>query len=95
MIHDNLELMTKLNPLPTPPMTDDMSRLLQRVARSFALSVKVLPSELRVPVALGYLLARASDTIAGAGEALMSFSLVGLAVMAWPWRGLRDSHSPD
>lgn len=38
--------------------------LLRSVSRSFYLSMKVLPREMREPVSLGYLLARASDTIA-------------------------------
>src|SRR5260370_30180917 len=38
--------------------------ILARVSRSFYLSVRILPKRLRDPVALGYLLARASDTIA-------------------------------
>ena len=38
--------------------------LLRQVSRSFYLSMKVLPLEMREPVSLGYLLARASDTIA-------------------------------
>lgn len=48
----------------TPPAPADWQRLLSGVARSFALSVKVLPAHLRAPVTLGYLLARASDTLA-------------------------------
>ena len=38
--------------------------VLGSVSRSFYLSVRILPKRLRDPVALGYLLARASDTIA-------------------------------
>ena len=38
--------------------------VLKRVSRSFYLSVRVLPSGMREPVALAYLLARAADTIA-------------------------------
>jgi farnesyl-diphosphate farnesyltransferase len=40
--------------------------LLRRVSRSFFLSVWLLPAGLRRPVAVGYLLARASDTLADA-----------------------------
>jgi farnesyl-diphosphate farnesyltransferase len=40
------------------------STILRRVSRSFYLSIRLLPKKLRDPVALGYLLARASDTIA-------------------------------
>lgn len=51
-------------PTPPAPAPADWQRLLSGVARSFALSVKVLPTHLRAPVTLGYLLARASDTLA-------------------------------
>ena len=45
--------------------TNAMSKdLLRQVSRSFYLSMKMLPHEMREPVSLGYLLARASDTIA-------------------------------
>jgi farnesyl-diphosphate farnesyltransferase len=43
-----------------------MLPLLKGVSRSFYLSIRLLPSGLRSPVTLGYLLARASDTIADA-----------------------------
>lgn len=39
-------------------------RLLRDVSRSFYLSIRVLPRPMRRPVALAYLLARASDTLA-------------------------------
>jgi farnesyl-diphosphate farnesyltransferase len=38
--------------------------LLSRVSRSFDLSIRLLPSALQAPVAIGYLLARATDTVA-------------------------------
>ena len=38
--------------------------LLKSVSRSFYISIRLLPKALREPVALGYLLARTSDTIA-------------------------------
>lgn len=40
------------------------SEILRSVSRSFYLSIRVLPSGLREPIALAYLLARATDTIA-------------------------------
>lgn len=43
--------------------------LLKKTARSFYLTICLLPKPLREPVALAYLLARASDTIADEGEA--------------------------
>ena len=39
-------------------------QLLRRVSRSFDLSIRLLPSALQAPVAIGYLLARATDTVA-------------------------------
>jgi farnesyl-diphosphate farnesyltransferase len=41
--------------------------LLNDHARTFALTLRILPRSLREPLVLGYLLARASDTIADAG----------------------------
>jgi farnesyl-diphosphate farnesyltransferase len=38
--------------------------LLSRVSRSFDLSIRLLPNALQAPVAIGYLLARATDTVA-------------------------------
>jgi farnesyl-diphosphate farnesyltransferase len=38
--------------------------LLRSVSRSFYLSIRILPARLREPVALGYLLARTTDTVA-------------------------------
>lgn len=43
--------------------------LLKRVARSFQLSLRILPSSIRSTLTLAYMLARASDTIADASSA--------------------------
>ena len=43
-----------------------LTTLLKSVSRAFYLSVRVLPSRMREPVAIAYLLARAADTIADA-----------------------------
>jgi len=43
--------------------------LLKRVARSFQLSLRILPASLRPGLSLAYMLARASDTIADASSA--------------------------
>jgi len=40
------------------------SQILKDVSRSFFLSMRVLPKPMRAPISLGYLLARASDTLA-------------------------------
>src|SRR5436190_24312181 len=45
-------------------MSELRRSILSRVSRSFYLSIRLLPKKLRDPVSLGYLLARASDTIA-------------------------------
>jgi len=42
--------------------------ILRSVSRSFYLSIRLLPTKLRDPIALAYLLARATDTIADATE---------------------------
>jgi farnesyl-diphosphate farnesyltransferase len=42
--------------------------LLRAVSRSFYLSLRILPAPLRDPLSLGYLLARATDTIADTAE---------------------------
>ncbi|MBV8212527.1 MAG: squalene/phytoene synthase family protein [Verrucomicrobia bacterium] len=46
----------------------ELWQLLKGVSRSFYLSVRFLPSRVRPAIALGYLLARASDTIADANS---------------------------
>jgi farnesyl-diphosphate farnesyltransferase len=46
------------------PLAVNELALLKPVSRSFYLSIRLLPSALREPVALAYLLARTSDTIA-------------------------------
>jgi farnesyl-diphosphate farnesyltransferase len=45
-------------------MIESTDQLLRNVSRSFYLSIRALPRALREPVALAYLLARTSDTIA-------------------------------
>ena len=42
--------------------------VLRAVSRSFYLSIRLLPEKLRDPIALAYLLARATDTIADTSE---------------------------
>jgi farnesyl-diphosphate farnesyltransferase len=46
------------------PIKKLRSEVLRSVSRSFYLSIRILPGRLRDPVALAYLLARATDTIA-------------------------------
>src|SRR5256885_8923438 len=49
-------------------LPDLRGSILASVSRSFYLSIRLLPKKLRDPVSLGYLLARASDTIADTAE---------------------------
>ena len=56
--------------------------LLRRVSRSFYLSVFLLPKKLRDPVALGYLLARASDTIADTTDSPIELRMEQLQLLA-------------
>jgi len=46
------------------PAGDLENMILRSVSRSFYLSIRFLPAQLRQPIALAYLLARATDTIA-------------------------------
>ena len=55
--------------MPPPRRPADFDALLRGVSRSFYLSVRLLPPALRRPVALGYLLARATDTVADTAAA--------------------------
>jgi farnesyl-diphosphate farnesyltransferase len=56
--------------------------ILRLVSRSFYLSILFLPNKLRNPVALGYLLARASDTIADTTELPIELRLEKLQLLA-------------
>jgi farnesyl-diphosphate farnesyltransferase len=53
--------------------------LLRSVSRSFYLTIRLLPGELRAPIGLAYLLARASDTIADSARAPAASRRVHLA----------------
>lgn len=51
------------------PVPSDLGKsVLKGVSRSFYLTIRLLPPKMREPIALGYLLARASDTIADTAE---------------------------
>lgn len=47
-----------------PALNAPQRQLLRDVSRSFDLSIRLLPKALQAPVAIGYLLARATDTVA-------------------------------
>ena len=48
----------------TALLTRDQLQLLRGVSRSFYLTIRLLPAALQGPIAVGYLLARATDTVA-------------------------------
>src|ERR1700677_146430 len=50
--------------MPNPNRAFLLGPLLKGVSRSFYLTLRVLPAGMRDPISLGYLLARAADTIA-------------------------------
>src|SRR5205085_8395190 len=66
--------------------------ILARVSRSFYLSIRLLPKILRDPVSLGYLLARASDTIADTTELPVALRTEKLHLLA---RGIQGEALGD
>src|SRR6266568_8910784 len=66
--------------------------ILARVSRSFYLSIRLLPKKLRDPVSLGYLLARASDTIADTAELPIQLRTEKLKLLA---RGIQGEALGD
>jgi farnesyl-diphosphate farnesyltransferase len=70
------------------PNPNDLLALLRGVARSFFVSIRVLPRALRQPIAVAYLLARAADTVADTAQ-LPSAERLDLL------RGLGDAIASD
>lgn len=67
-------------------MPPELETTLRDVSRSFYLTLRLLPSSVRPPISLAYLLARASDTVADAGKALIADRLAALkALMDGTW----------
>jgi len=66
--------------------------ILARVSRSFYLSIRLLPKKLRDPVSLGYLLARASDTIADTTELPLDLRMENLRLLV---RGIQGEALGD
>src|ERR1700745_2322725 len=66
--------------------------ILRQVSRSFYLSIFLLPKKLRDPVSLGYLLARASDTIADTTELPIELRTEKLRLLA---RGIQGKALGD
>ncbi len=69
---------TKCHPRPQHLSQNELQPLLASVSRSFNLSLRFLPSTVREPLGLAYLLARLSDTIADASDAPLHLRLEAL-----------------
>ena len=69
-------------------MRHGLNKLLAAVSRSFYLTIRVLPPPVRDPVALAYLLARTSDTVADSAGASPGVRLELLHQMGEAVRGL-------
>jgi farnesyl-diphosphate farnesyltransferase len=68
------------------------SSILRSVSRSFYISIRLLPRRLREPVGLGYLLARAIDTLADTTEIPAALRKETLATLA---SAIQGNASPD
>ena len=66
--------------------------ILRSVSRSFYLSIRILPAAVRDPIALAYLLARATDTIADTAEIVAGVRAEHLAMLA---DVIQSGRSPD
>src|SRR5437660_5050349 len=73
-------------------LPDLRGSILASVSRSFYLSIRLLPKKLRDPVSLGYLLARASDTIADTTELPIELRTEKLRLLA---RGIQGKALGD
>lgn len=62
-----------------------LSQLLQKVSRSFGLSIRLLPRALREPVGVAYLLARICDTVADSTNAPVAQRLALLDRLSQGW----------
>ena len=76
-------------PLPAS-LPRSLQVLLTRVSRSFGLSLRLLPPEVRPVISLAYLLARTSDTLADAALVPVSKRVEALQTLLTqlgaPWR---------
>src|SRR5216110_304107 len=73
-------------------LPDLRGSILASVSRSFYLSIRLLPKKLRDPVSQGYLLARASDTIADTTELTIELRTEKLRLLA---RGIQGKALGD
>jgi farnesyl-diphosphate farnesyltransferase len=68
------------------------AEILRSVSRSFYLSIRFLPAQLREPIALAYLLARTTDTVADTTQISESVRLETLTLLS---NGIQGTTSPD
>jgi farnesyl-diphosphate farnesyltransferase len=66
--------------------------ILRSVSRSFYLSIRFLPAQLREPIALAYLLARTTDTVADTSQIAVTVRMETLRLLA---DGIQGTASPD
>lgn len=76
------------------PATED-AELLKAVSRTFYLSMRLLPQEMRPAVSLGYLIARASDSVADTSGAAPEQRLAVLQLMARAVAGEADAEETE
>ena len=72
-----------------------LPELLQKVSRSFGLSIRLLPQALRAPVGVAYLLARISDTVADSAAAPVAQRLALLDQLAQGWQDQASAATQD
>jgi len=65
----------------------NLESILRSVSRSFFISIKLLPRKLREPVGIGYLLARATDTLADTAEISAALREEALSALIWAIEG--------
>jgi farnesyl-diphosphate farnesyltransferase len=68
------------------------TKILRSVSRSFYLSIRFLPAQLREPVALAYLLARTTDTVADTGQISRTVRMETLRMLS---NGIQGKASRD
>lgn len=64
-----------------------LESILRSVSRSFFISIKLLPGKLREPVGIGYLLARATDTLADTPDISVALRKEALNALGWAIQG--------
>ena len=68
------------------------AEILRAVSRSFYLSIRFLPAQLREPIALAYLLARTTDTVADTAQISGSVRMETLKLLSY---GIQGTASRD